>query len=145
MRLLNFTFLTPLNEVVVNAKSAKWDLHNLAKYSGMTVKSDGSTTLEWVVLPNPHRPDDPSVRGCAFVFRGLRLIKVSGRDCELPKSEDLTIHGISCVPPQNYRYNKIDNVIKEPSLEMPIHLLFAFRGGLTIEIDAEEVEFVLRD
>ena len=145
MRFSNFSLPTSLNEVIVCAHDLKWDLHNLAEYSGMNVGTDGTVSLEWIVHPNPHRPHDKRFAGCAFIFRDLKMLKVSGRDVALPKTEDITLHGISRVLPTDLSPYLISKKKNDWTLETDFHLLFEFRGGLSIIIDADEVEFLTRN
>jgi hypothetical protein len=144
MRFLNFSLSNAVDEVVVCAHGLKWDLHNLAEYSGMTVGTDGTVSLEWIVLQNPYRPNDPLYAGCAFIFRDLKILKVGGRDPDMPKSEDDTLDGISRILPDDFKPYEMSKTMKEWPSETPFHLLFDFRGGLSIEIAAEEAEFVTR-
>jgi hypothetical protein len=144
MHFLNFTLPSAFEEVIVCGYDLEWDIHNLAVYSGMTVGIDGTITLEWIVLRNPHRPNDPIYTGCAFIFRDVKLLKVGGRDPDRPKSEDDTLHGISRVLPDDLKPHLMRKMKNDWPLEAPFHLLLEFRGGLSIEIDAEEVEFQAR-
>jgi hypothetical protein len=144
MRFLNFSLPNVVDEVVVCAHGLEWDLHNLAVYCGMTVGIDGTVSLEWIVLKNPYRPNDPLPAGCALVFRDLKLLKVGGRDPDMPKSEDDTLDGISRILPDDCKPYEMSKMINEWPSETPFHLLFQFHGGLSIEIAAEEVEFVRR-
>ena len=59
----------------------------------------------------------------------------------MPNSEDLTLHGISYVTPDDSEPCRLRN---EWAPGTPLHLLFTFHGGLSIEIAAEEVEFLAR-
>ena len=141
MRLLNFKLFRTTGEVVISAIGLKFDLHNLAEYEGMTVGIDGTVKLKWIVLQNPHRPDDCLFTGCTLTFRGMRLLNVGGRDIDMPSSEDKTLHGIYHVLPGDFKPYLKSKKTKEWLMDDPFHLLFEFRGGLSIEIDAEESEF----
>jgi len=141
MRFLNFSLGIPTGEISVQADGLDWDLHNLADFSGLTVGTDGTATLEWRVYPNPYRPADHRFSGCALIFRGLTFLKIGGRDPEMPADEDLTLDGISRVTPDATTPERTRD---EWAPETPFHLLFVFLGGLSIEIAADEAEFRAR-
>src|SRR5450432_1704528 len=58
--------------------------------------SKNAITMRWRVGGHP----SPRYSGCNLLFSGLKMMSISPRDEELPKSEDLCVAGISMVTPE---------------------------------------------
>jgi hypothetical protein len=138
MRFVNFELESPNDTIELRAHGLNWDLHNFADFAGMRLGTDGSVVLTWIVpdTANPWGDTNNRYRGCELRFSGVRNVQITGRDAEIPSSEDGTLEGISKVIPEPGEHRQR----REWEAGIPFHLVMKFRSGLTIEVDAADAE-----
>jgi len=139
MRFLNFEFATPNHTVELDAFGLRWDLHNVADFTGLQLTPDASAIVTWVVpdTPNPWGDTCNHYGGLEFRFRELRKLVVTGPDRRMPPSEGRTLAEISRLI-ESTPQNQIEREESGPHLSV----LFRFQSGAAIELDAAEAELV---
>jgi hypothetical protein len=141
MKLLNFRLSKPAHSVVLIGLNCEWDLHNFAKFSGITLNAVlNELSVAWSVpnVSNPWGFPGNLARGCYLRFAGLESVRIEPRDVAMPLSEDVCLAGLSMVVAQHgpHRFRSHWN------LDDPFNLLFAFQSGRTIEVASESAELV---
>jgi hypothetical protein len=142
MRLLNFELDGEVSAIVLRGLGLEWDLHNFAKFTGLTLDvSSDSLLLKWSVPPatNPWGCRENHAAACGLLFRGVRLIQMLAGDPEdAGGSNDITLSGVSKSIPGETEFR-----FKEKwDAGEPFYLLFELVSGRSIEIDADTVELV---
>ena len=136
MNLLNFELAAPSFAIELVGLDFVWDLHKAGRFLGIRLDAGNNTALmKWSVSGHPAA----KYAGCSLIFTGLKLLVVSGRDDDLPLSEDFCISSISKVLPEPRGESPLRMKAQWNEKE-PFHLLFEFQSRRSIEINAETVE-----
>lgn len=142
MKLLNFSLTNGSGTPILIALGCEWDLHNFAEFVGVTHQArNNSVMLEWVApsIENPWGCTHNTAAGCRLLFRGLRLLLLTGGDENLPPDEASCLHSIWKVDPvrRDLPRTRIHWLPDDP-----FNLLFHFQNGRDIEIGADIVELI---
>ncbi len=140
MKLINFDLEHPFSGIALEGLGHYWDLHNFAEFLGFNFGvPNNSLSLEWDASSkegNPWGDTGNKAKGCKLVFRNLAFLKMSGRNDEMPLSEDLCLSEVSKVIPEMTEYRYKQKWVESEKF----NLLFEFQSGRTLEIGAESVE-----
>ena len=135
MKLLNFELGEPCYTIHLVALGFFWDLHNAGEFLGLRLDAaNNSVVMEWNVSGHPSE----KYSGCRIIFKGLRSIRISPRDAELPLSEDSCVAAISKVISESDA--RLEFRVKEQWADQPFNLWFEFQSGRSVEINAETAE-----
>jgi hypothetical protein len=138
MKLLNFELSSPSYGIELIGLGFAWDLHNAGIFSGIVVDADdNSVCMRWALSGHPIT----KFSGCPLLFIGLKVMIISPRNEDLPRSEGLCISGISKLIPEPGE--RLEYRVKRQWHENDrFHLLFQFQSGRSIEVDADSVELI---
>src|ERR1700759_1782186 len=93
MKLLNFE-LKDVFAIALESPNGYWDLHNMADFKGIYFDPIANViVMEWTVEP---RTSDSTLQ---LVFADVRAMHISGRNQELPRSEDSCLASVVKVIP----------------------------------------------
>jgi hypothetical protein len=140
MKLMNFHLKDPMSTVELVSDDDTWDLHNFAHFHGLRLAPNGDTVMVWKAGDSGEPSAGKRGRdgGCSLVFRSIQYLHVTGRDQDMPTSEDATLDEVTMVTLEGGEFRR-QTKWKE---DEPFRLLFEFRGGVRVEIESETVELV---
>jgi hypothetical protein len=140
MKLINFDLERPFVAISLKGLGHEWDLHNFADFLGLRFDAaDNSLSMTWDASShegNPWGEPENTAKGCQLIFCNVTFLQMSGRDNEIPLSEDLCLSSVSKVIPNTTEYRCRDDWGEGEEF----NLLFEFHSERSLEIGAESVE-----
>jgi len=136
----NFSLSQPGYSTKLIGMGEIWDLHNVMSFVGLRMSSGSNVlTCEWVC--------EPLMRGiysgCELRFSGLKWLKVSRRDDELPLSEDFCVAHVSMLPRSRHlSHEQLAHHESASNEDEQCSLVLHFQSQRDIVIEADSVELV---
>ncbi|HEY3330118.1 MAG TPA: hypothetical protein VGK19_08880 [Capsulimonadaceae bacterium] len=151
IRLTNFQFVFENGFAIKLENTSKiYDLHNRGLFQGFYYNTaDNELQMYWWFNEDPDVITVNPGYGFELVMRGVDYLEVAPRDPEMPSNENETLSAISYMFHDDnladFLHNGMIPVYRpEVNPSEQFHLLFIFRGGLMIRVNAAEAEFVVR-
>lgn len=121
-----------------------YDLHNDYDFEGFKyLVSSQILEMEWVKF---NRKDDQfgsnKLPGFKLTFSAVNFLKITGRDNEMPLSEDKCLDVVGFLTQEDR--DDMDSFSEEQFFEND-DVIMMFRGGQTFKINADKVEFIPKE